>query len=56
MIAGSFKNGVLDVDAVFDSGQVIRYSGSIGIGMTWEGFVTVAVAGQNAKSFKHVGM
>ena len=38
---GTFKNGELDVEAVFESGQVIKYTGRVLAGMQWNGSVQV---------------
>ena len=39
------SKGTLDVDAVFESGQVINYVGKVLAGMCWYGQLTVTVAG-----------
>ena len=52
---GRFSDGTLDVDAVFESGQVINYVGQVMAGMTWNGRIQVKTAGTNAVAFKPVG-
>jgi hypothetical protein len=52
---GSFRGGELSVDAVFESGQVIRYTGRVLADMSWQGRVEVVTAGANAAHFKPVG-
>jgi hypothetical protein len=52
---GTFSNGMLNVDAVFESGQVINYVGQVLAGMTWDGQLEVKTAGDNAMAFKPVG-
>lgn len=52
---GTFSDGMLDVDAVFESGQVINYKGQVLAGMTWDGRLEVMTAGDNAQAFKPVG-
>ena len=43
------------MDAVFASGQVIRYTGRVLAGMSWSGRVQVVTAGVNAEGHKPVG-
>jgi hypothetical protein len=52
---GTFKHGELSVEAVFESGAVIRYAGRVMAGMQWSGHVEVVTAGTNVLGFKPVG-
>ena len=52
---GTFQEGTLNVDAVFESGQVINYVGQVLAGMTWDGHLEVKTAGANSQAFKPVG-